>query len=811
MAFKIEKVAVLGAGVMGAQIAAHLVNAGYKVLLLDILPQGVESAGQSSRLAKGALWGHPVSSAGASNKIAAGAVDMMRKMRPAPFFVPELADEIRVGNFEEDLHFISEADWVIEAIVERLDIKRSLFEKVDKHRRPGSIISSNTSGISIRAMSEGMSEDFRKHFLGTHFFNPPRYMKLLEIINTPDTLPEVTSFMASFCEKELGKGVAYAKDTPNFIANRVGTFGMMYSMRVMWEEGYTVEEVDKMTGPAVGRPKTASFRTADLVGLDTLALVSKNVYSSVVGDERRDVFQLPEFLSAMVDKKLLGNKAGGGFYKKVKSAEGDQVLALDLKTLEYRPQEKVKFPSLEAAKNIENVGERVKSLVYGKDRVGNFLWKTLSETLIYAANRIPEIADDICQVDNAMKWGFNWELGVFETWDAIGVEKSVARMREEGRQIPQLVEKLLGAGHRSFYKKEGGYTFFFDLESGGYKRIEDKPGLILLSSLKERQKVIKRNAGASLIDLGDGVACLEFHSKMNSIGADTVSMMNFAVKEVAQNFEGLVVGNQGEHFSAGANLMLLLLAAQEGEWDEIDLMIRGFQNANMLLKYSDKPVVTAPFGLTLGGGCEVTMHGDRARPAAETYIGLVEVGVGLIPAGGGTKEMVIRATDQAVMESAEADPFPYIKQAFESIATAKVATSAAEGRKYGYLRKSDQISMNRDRQIDDAKQTVLAMVREGYRKPEPRQNIPALGESALAALKLGIHMMVQGGFATEYEGKIARKIAYILTGGDLSHKTTVSEQYLLDLEREAFLSLCAERKTQERIQHMLKTGKPLRN
>lgn len=810
MAFKIEKVAVLGAGVMGAQIAAHLVNAGYKVLLLDILPQGVESRGESKPV-KGAVWGHAVASAGASNKIAAGAVDMMRKMRPAPFFVPELADEIRVGNFEEDLHFISQADWVIEAIVERLDIKRSLFERVDKYRRPGSIVSSNTSGISIRAMSEGMSEDFRKHFLGTHFFNPPRYMKLLEIIDTPETLPEVTAFMASFCEKELGKGVAYAKDTPNFIANRVGTFGMMYSMRVMWEDGYTIEEVDKITGPAVGRPKTASFRTADLVGLDTLALVSKNVHASVIGDERRDVFQLPEFLSAMVEKKLLGNKTGGGFYKKVKSPEGEQILALDLKTLEYRPQEKVKFPSLEAAKNIENVGERIKSLVYGQDRVGNFLWKTLSETLIYAANRIPEIADDICQVDNALKWGFNWELGVFETWDAIGVEKSVDRMRKEGRQIPQLVEKMLAAGYSSFYKKEGGYSFFFDLQSGNYKRIEDKPGIILLSSLKDRQKVIKRNAGASLIDLGDGVACLEFHSKMNSIGADTVSMMNFAVKEVAQNFEGLVVGNQGEHFSAGANLMLLLLAAQEGEWDEIDLMIRGFQNANMLLKYSDKPVVTAPFGLTLGGGCEITMHGDRARPAAETYIGLVEVGVGLIPAGGGTKEMVIRATDQAAMESSEADPFPYIKQAFEAIATAKVATSAAEGRKYGYLRKSDQISMNRDHQINDAKQTVLAMVREGYHKPEPRQHIPALGESALAALKLGVHMMVQGGFATEYEGKIARKIAYILTGGDLSHKTTVSEQYLLDLEREAFLSLCAERKTQERIQHMLKTGKPLRN
>jgi 3-hydroxyacyl-CoA dehydrogenase len=781
------------------------------VLLLDILPPdpAVASA-PAKKLAKGE-WGFPAATAGPRNAIAANAVANLRKLKPAPAFVPELTEEIRVGNFEDNISLVSEADWIIEAIVERLDIKRGLLEKVDRYRRSGSIVSSNTSGISIQAMVEGMSTDLQQHFLGTHFFNPPRYMKLLEIITTAETSTTVTDFIADFCDRRLGKGIAYAKDTPNFIANRIGTFGMMNAMKVMIEDGYTVEEVDKLTGPAVGRPKTASFRTADLVGLDTFAMVAQNVYSGAVLDEQREVFQIPAFLKQMIDKKWLGNKTGQGFYKKVKTAGGSEVYALDLQTLEYRPSEKVKFPSLEAAKNIESLKERVKTLVYGDDRAGKFLWKTLSETLIYAANRIPEISDDILQVDNALKWGFNWEGGLFETWDAIGVAESVARMRAEGRTIPLLVEKLLAAGKQSFYERRDGQTYYFDLASGDYRAEKPQPGVIFLASLKERQKVIKKNPGASLIDLGDGVACLEFHSKMNSIGSDTIAMMNAAVKEVTQNFEGLVVGNQGENFSAGANLMLLLLAAQEQEWDDIDLMIRGFQNANMALKYCEKPVVTAPFGLTLGGGCEVSMHSSRTRAAAETYIGLVEIGVGLIPGGGGTKELALRATDQAAMQSPDADPFPYIKMAFEAIATAKVATSAVEARKAGLLRQTDSISMNKDRQIEDAKQIVLSLVREGYQRPQPRTNVPALGQSALAALKLGVHLMVSGGYATEYEGKIARKIAHILTGGDLSYKTTVSEQHFLDLEREVFLSLCAERKTQERIQAMLKTGKPLRN
>lgn len=811
MAYKIEKVAVLGAGVMGAQIAAHFVNAGFKVLLLDILPPSLAGEEAPKKSAKSTEWGSKASEASPRSAIAAGAVANARKLKPAPFFAPDLADNVRVGNFEDDLDKLSEADWIIEAIIERLDIKRSLYEKVDKVRKKGAIITSNTSGISISAMAEGRSEDFRKHFLCTHFFNPPRYMKLLEIISTPETCPDVVKFVDDFCDKRLGKGIAYAKDTPNFIANRVGTFGMMYSMKVMLEDGYTVEEVDKLTGPAVGRPKTASFRTADLVGLDTFAMVAQNVYAGAVNDEKRDVFQLPEFISKMIANKWLGNKTGQGFYKKVKTAEGgSDIYSLDVNTLEYRPQQKIKFPILETAKSVENIRQRLKMLVYSDDRAGNFLWKTISETLIYTANRIPEIADDFVQIDNALKWGFNWELGIFESWDAIGVEKSVEKMRSEGRTIPSFVQKLLDSGKTSFYQYKDGYTHQFDASTGDYKLIEEKAGMTILSSLKDRQKVVKKNAGASLIDLGDGVACLEFHSKMNAVGADTISMMNYAVKEVSQNFEGLVVGNQGDVFSAGANLMLLLLAAQEQEWDDVDLMIRGFQNANMAMRYSDKPVVVAPFGLTLGGGCEISMHCDRTRAAAETYIGLVEIGVGLIPAGGGTKELALRATQQAAME-VDADPFNYIRQAFETIATAKVATSAVEAKKLGLLRKTDQISMNKDRLIDDAKQIVLGMAKAGYQKEQPRTDIPALGEGALAALKLGVHMMVRGGFATEYEGHIARKIAKILTGGDLSHKTLVSEQHFLDLEREAFLSLCGERKTQERIQSMLKTGKPLRN
>ena len=801
MSYRIEKVAVLGAGTMGAQIAAHLANAGIEVLLLDIAPKELTPQEQARGLT--------LDSPEVKNRIANGGLEAAKKIKPAAFFSPTLASLVRTGNLDDDLPKVSGVDWIIEAIIEKLDIKRDLFTRVDRHRKPGTPVTSNTSGIPIRAMAEGMSEDFRRHFLGTHFFNPPRYLKLLEVIPTADTDPEVVRLIADFCDRRLGKGIVYAKDTPNFIGNRIATFSSFNTINVMVEGGYTIEEVDAMTGPVIGRPKSASFRTSDLVGLDTALYVAENLYPAVPNDEKRELMKPPDFLREMVRRGWVGNKAGQGFYKKQKGEGGKtEYWVLDPATMEYKPPQKVRFPSLDAAKTIDDTAERVRTLIYGKDRVGEFLWKTISENLIYAANRIPEIADDIVNVDNTIRWGFNQQSGPFETWDAIGVEKSVAKMREDGKQIPPLVQKLLDSGKKSFYEQRDGRTFYFDFASGDYKEIEPRPGVTVLKSLKERERVIKKNAAASLIDLGDGVVCLEFHSKMNAIGADTISMMNYAVKETGENFEALVVGNEGENFSVGANIMLLLLGIQEGEWDEIGMSVRQFQNANMGLRYSPKPVVVAPHGMALGGGCEITLHGDRARAAAETYLGLVEVGVGLIPGGGGVKEMVLRAVDKAVPDE---DLFPHIRKVSETIAMAKVSMSAVEAREIGFLRETDLITMNRDRLIEDAKQTALAMVREGYTAPHPRTDIPVPGEPALATIKLALHTMVRGGYISEYDAHVATKLAYIITGGDLSRKTLVSEQYLLDLEREAFVSLCGERKTQERIQHMLKTGKPLRN
>ncbi|HYP28643.1 MAG TPA: 3-hydroxyacyl-CoA dehydrogenase/enoyl-CoA hydratase family protein [Blastocatellia bacterium] len=801
MSYKVDRVAVLGAGTMGAQIAAHFANAGVEVLLLDITPKELQPSEQARGLS--------LDSPQVRNRVANAGLEAAKKIKPAAFFSPALSGLVRTGNFEDDLPKISGVDWVIEAVVENLQIKRDLFARVDGHRKPGTLVSSNTSGISIRAMSEGLPEDFRRHFLGTHFFNPPRYLKLLEVIPTPDTLPEAVEFVSRFCDRRLGKGIVYAKDTPNFIGNRIASFSSLNTIRVMVEGGYTIEEVDAMTGPLIGRPKSASFRTADLVGLDTSLYVADNLYEAVPEDEMREVLKAPDFLRELVKRGSTGNKAGQGFYRKTKGEGGKpEFWALDYTTLEYKPPQKFRAPSIDAAKAIEDPKERVRTLVYGKDRVGEFLWKTISGNLIYAANRVPEISDTIVNLDNAVEWGFNHELGTFELWDAIGVEKSVAKMREDGRQIPELVEKLLASGKKTFYETREGRSYYFDLASGDYKEVEPRPGVMVLKSIKDRGSVIKKNAGASLVDIGDGVACLEFHSKMNSIGGDTVAMMNYAVKEVDKNFEALVVGNQGENFSVGANIMMVLLAAQEGEWDEIALGVRQFQNANMSLRYSSKPVVTAPHGMALGGGCEVTMHGDRARAAAETYLGLVEVGVGLIPAGGGVKELVARAVEGALPDE---DLFPRVKKVSEAIATAKVSTSAFEARELGFLRDSDQVTMNRDRLIEDAKRTALAMVKEGYTPPRPRADIPVLGEPALATIKLAVHMMVRGGFISEYDAHVAGKLASIITGGDLTRKTLVSEQYLLDLEREAFVSLCGERRTMERIQHMLKTGKPLRN
>jgi 3-hydroxyacyl-CoA dehydrogenase len=802
--FRIEKAAVLGAGTMGAQIAAHLANASIPTILLDIVPRELTPEEEKKGLT--------LESKEVRDRFARMGLEAAKKARPAAFFRADGAALVTVGNFDDDMAKLKDCDLIIEAVVENLDIKRALYERVETERRPGSIVASNTSGIPIHLLAEGRSDDWRAHFLGVHFFNPPRYLHLVEIIRTEWTKPEVSCALFGFLEERLGKGVVPAKDRPNFIANRIGTFGALVTIKTMLEDGYTIEEVDKMTGQTMGRPKTATFRTFDLVGLDVFGHVVKNLYENLPEDEERDVFVAPEFLAQMIGRGILGNKTKGGFYKKQKGdGEKQEIWTLDVASLEYRPSSKVKLPALDMAKNIEDLPERIRTLVWGKERVGAFLWKTASRTFRYAVNRIPEIADTIVEVDRAMKWGFNWELGVFETWDAIGVEKSVARMRAEGQSVPANVERMLEAGATQFYKTENGQRFYFDFNSMQYVPETDRQGVIILKSVKERTGVIKRNAGASLLDLGDGVACLEFHSKMNAIGGDTLQMIKYSLDEVEKNFRGLVVGNQGPNFSVGANLMLLLLEAQEENWEDIDLGIRAFQQATMSLRYSPKPVVVAPFQMTFGGGCEMALHADRVRAAAETYIGLVEVGVGLIPAGAGTKEMLVRAMDSIPKGVTDADPFPFVKRIFETIAMAKVATSAEEARSFGFLSEDDTISMNSDRLIADAKQEVLALASTGYVEPQPRTDILALGQSALSTIKLGIHQMKRGGFISDYDAVIGERLARILTGGDLNHPTRVSEQYLLDLEREAFLSLSGERKTQERIAHMLKSGKPLRN
>jgi 3-hydroxyacyl-CoA dehydrogenase len=801
---RIEKAAVLGAGTMGAQIAAHLANAGIPTLLLDVVPK--------EPTPEEAAKGLSAESKEVRGRIARAGLEAAKKAKPAAFFSEREAALVSAGNFEDDLPRLKDCDIIIEAVVENLEIKRKLFERVEKVRKPGSVVASNTSGIPIRQIAEGFSEDFRAHFLGAHFFNPPRYLHLCELIPTEWTRPEVACSIFGFLDQRLGKGVVIAKDRPNFIANRVGTYGALVTVKTMLEDGYTIEEVDKMTGPAVGRAKSATFRTFDIVGLDVLMHVTKNLYDALAEDDERETFAAPEFLQQMAGRGLLGAKTGGGFYRKQKGeGEKSEIWTLDHASLEYRPPQKAKLPALDVAKNIEDVGERIKTLVWGKDRVGQFLWKTVGRTLRYAANRIPEIANTVVEVDRAMRWGFNWELGVFETWDAIGVEKSVARMQSDGWSIPLNVERMLHAGARSFYKTEDGQRYFFDFITLEYKPLGDPPGAIILKSVKERTNVVKKNSGASLIDIGDGVACLEFHSKMNSIGGDTIQLIKQSLAEVEKNFVGLVVGNQGANFCVGANLMLVLLEAQDENWEDLDLVARAFQDATMSLRYSAKPVVVAPFNLALGGGCEILLHGDRVRAHAELYTGLVEVGVGIIPAGGGTKEMLLRALDSIPKGMDDADPFPYLKRAFETIALAKVSTSAEEAKGHGYLRDEDTITMNADRLIADAKQQVLALAQAGYTPPQPRADILAMGLPALATLKLGVHQMLRGGFISEHDALVGEKLARILTGGDLNHPTRVSEQYLLDLEREAFLSLCGTRKTQERMAHTLKTGKPLRN
>jgi 3-hydroxyacyl-CoA dehydrogenase len=800
-----RKVAVLGAGTMGARIAALLANASVPCLLLDMVPNKLTPREQAKGLA---LCDPQI-----RNRLAQAGLDAALKSRPPAFSVPEAVRMIAVGNFEDDLDEISGCDWIIEAVAEDCTVKRALLEKVQAMRAGDAIISSNTSGISISSLSEGFSEEFRRHFLGTHFFNPPRYLRLLEIIPTQDTLPQVVETVSRFGDVVLGKGVVFAKDTPNFIANRIGTFTTLNILRIMQEGDYTIEEIDALTGPALGMPKSATFRTLDIVGLDVLAHVVKNLSESLPQDERRGLFKIPHVIDEMIRRGLLGDKSGQGFYKKVKDLGGDdsEILTLDLRTFEYRPRKHVTFPTLDLARSIEDLHARVRMLFEAADRSGQFYREVLPDAFHYAAMRVPEISDDIASIDNSMKWGFNWESGIFELWDAIGFGRIVEDWVKQGRPLPPLVDRLRATGGKSFYAQRDGITHYFDLASAGYRPLADRPGVILLPALKERKRELKKNAGASLIDLGDGVLCLEFHSKMNTLGTDAVQMVQAGLKALDESFDAMVIGNQAPNFCAGANLMLVLLAIQEGDWDELHQAVCAFQNANMTLKYAPKPVVAAPFGLALGGGTEICLHATRVRAAAESYMGLVEAGVGLIPAGGGTKEMLLRALD-AVPPDPDADPFTYVKGVFLNIGMAKVSTSAEEARKLRYLSPQDSVSMNRDRQIADAKQLALGLSRLGYRPGKPRDDIRALGQSAFSKMKLALHLMRRGEYLSDYDVTVGTQLARVLSGGgEFTSPQRVSEQYLLDLEREAFLSLCGQKKTVERIQFTLKNGKPLRN
>ena len=822
---RIHKVAILGAGTMGARIAAHFANAGVPSLLLDIVPPNTPSDADTS----------------ARNKFAAAGLDGAKKSKPAAFFEPSLSRLVTVGNFDDDLKRLADVDWIIEAVVENLEIKRSLLKKVEAIRKPGTVVTTNTSGLPVAKIAEGFSEDFRRSWFGTHFFNPPRYMRLLELIPTPEADPALIEAVTHFCDTQLGKGVVMAKDTPNFIGNRIGTFSVLNVMRLMQEMDLTIEEVDALTGQTVGWPRSATFRTIDLVGLDILGHVVSNMTGASVGrapspaslDERTDL-KLPDFYRQMIERKWLGDKTKGGFYKKVKSPDGkeDERMALDWKTLEYHPRQKPKFAALDMAKNVEETGARVRMLLglnhdggatQKSDKAAAFLWSALSDLWTYAANRIPEISDSIVEIDSAMRLGFNWELGPFELWAAAGVEATVARMKKEGRPVAVNAEKLLASGQKSWYvddPKTASGRRYWELRTGNWELISVPAGVWSVEVARKTRSngVVKKNSGASLVDLGDGVGCIQFHSKMNALGADIISLILQALKPGGPGdaFDALVITNDAQNFSVGANLMLLLMSVQEEEWDDVDLAIRQFQGMTQAIKFSPKPVVIAPFGLALGGGCEVSLHAAARQPHAELYMGLVEVGVGLLPGGGGCKEMLLRAVDGAASirpdgrgESVEL--MEAMKRAFETIATGKVSTSAHEARSLGFLSSSDRITMNRERVLFDAKARALELARAGYEPPVMRTNIPAPGENILAALKMGVHLMRQGSYISDHEQKLATKIAEVLCGGNITPGTSVSEQYLLDLEREAFKSLCGEKKTQERIQFTLKTGKTLRN
>lgn len=798
----IKKVAVLGSGVMGSQIAAHFANIGLDVLLLDIVPKELND----KEKAKGLSLQDKV----VRNRIVNDALKAATKMNPAPFYDNDFVKQITTGNFDDDFEKIKDADWIIEVVIERLDIKKIIFDKVEQYRKEGSLVTSNTSGIPIHLMSDGRSEDFQKNFCGTHFFNPPRYLRLFEVIPGPKTDQSVLDFFMHYGDLFLGKQTVLAKDTPAFIANRVGVFSMMAILKTMPEFGLTTEDVDSLTGKLTGRPKSATFRTADVVGLDTFAKVAKGVQENCPNDEQSEVFNLPSYVTYMLENGMLGSKTKQGFYKKTRNEDGSKaILTFDLEKLEYRPKQKNQFASVAMAKQFDDLKERLVALNKGQDKAAGFLKKVNMLVSQYVSNRIPEIADHVYQIDEAVKAGFGWELGPFEIWDTLGVSRMAEKMQEEGLAPNQWVLDMLASGNESFYKKENGKKAYYDIASKSYKAIPGTDSFIILDNYREQSPVWK-NSGTTLHDIGDGVLNLEFHTKMNALGSEVIQGIRQAIQIAEEgDWKGLVIGNDGENFSAGANLAMVLMTAADQEFDELNFMIKAFQDTMMKVRYSSIPVVTAPHGLALGGGCEISLHADKVRAAAETYTGLVEFGVGLVPAGGGTKEMTKRVAE---LTSIKGDVIlPQLQKAFVNIATAEVAKSAHQAMNMNYLRKGiDAITLNQSRLIADAKQDVINLHNAGYTKPTEKM-IKVQGKSALGSLMVGTHGFHLGGYASKHDMLIANKVAHIMCGGDLSGPQEVTEQYLLDLEREAFLSLCGTRETLERIQHMLTKGKPLRN
>lgn len=807
MKYAINRVAVVGAGTMGAAIAAHLANAGIPVYLLDIVPRKLTAKEEK----KGLTLDNPA----VRNRIVNEGWQRCLKARPANLFAKDIAERVTLGNLEDNFDWLGEVDWIIEVIVERLDIKQQLMARLDGVRGPNCIVSTNTSGIPIKDIAAGRSDEFKAHFLGTHFFNPPRYLKLLEVIPHAQTRPEIVRFMKEFGARTLGKGVVVCKDTPNFIANRFISVSGAYTLNYALDNGYTVEEVDRLTGPVIGHPKTATFRLYDLVGIDVMAHVNTNLYPAIPDDPYRQVLEHPQstaLIQAMVEHKWLGNKTKQGFYKRVQTEEGRQFWVLNPETMEYQPPTKPKFESVGKHRKVEDTGERIKRLCAEDDRGGKFIWATTAFGLNYAASVIPEIADDIVSIDNANKWGFNHELGPFEIWDALGVAETVERMEAEEMQVTPWVKEMLAAGHTSFYKTVNGELRMYDPASKSYVAVEKDARAVSLRDIKaDERRVIAENPSASLLDMGDGVLGLEFHSKMNALDDDIFKLMGRAREELDKDWVGLVIGNQGEHFCAGANIFVVAVAAQQGEWEQLEAVIKRAQDALMNFRYSPKPVVSAPFGMVLGGGAETVMGASAVCAAAESYIGQVEAGVGLVPSAGGCKELVRRVISPVVKKTPAADPLPFMQQIFERVAMAKVSASAVEAQQWGFLAPGDRIVMNRDHLLYEAKQMVLNMAEAGYRPPVRGKEIWAMGANGLAALEIMVWSLKEAGYASEHDALVANKTAYILCGGKLTKPQWVDPQYILDLEREAFLSLLGEQKTLDRIWHMLNTGKPLRN